>query len=105
MPAVKPTKEEALQRLRLDDGLAGDVEGAIEQAHAQTLKYLDGPLFATQEAADASGNPKAILCTADIVAAQLVLVDVLCGPNSVEDQDRKRTAAYNMLRLHRNHGA
>lgn len=104
MDQVKPTKNQALLRLRLDDSLADDVADAIEQAFALTEKYLDGPLFVSAQAAVDSGNPKAIVCTADIIAAQLLLVDSLCGPNTVVDQAAKRQAAYEMLRIRRNQG-
>ncbi|MGE8491557.1 hypothetical protein [Comamonas sp.] len=104
MEQVKPTKEQALRRLRLDDSLADDVADAIEQAFALTEKYLDGPLYVNALAAAESGNPKAIVCTADIIAAQLLLVDSLCGPNSVVDQTTKKQAAYDMLRIRRNQG-
>lgn len=104
MDQVKPTKDQALQRLRLDDSLADDVADAIEQACALAEKYLDGPLFVNEQAAADSGNPKAIVCTADIIAAQLLLVDSLCGPNSVAEQTAKRQAAYEMLRIRRNQG-
>ena len=105
MAAVKPTPEEALLRLRLDADLAADVSNAIPQAYAETVKYLDGPLFATEQEATDSGNPKAIVCDECIIAAQLLLVDVLAGPNTTREKADKRKAAYDMLRLYRNQGA
>lgn len=105
MPAVKPTAEEALLRLRLDPDLSVDVTNAIPQAYALTVKFLDGPLFETAQAAEASGNPKAIVCDECIIAAQLLLVDALAGPNTSKEQAEKRKAAFDMLRLYRNQGA
>lgn len=98
---LKPTTEQALLRLRLDADLGDDVKDAIDQAHGQAEKYLDGPLV---ETIDADSDPKAVLCTPDIIAAQLLLVDVLVGANDVKAQESKRSAAYNMLRPHRNQG-
>ncbi|MDB5884236.1 MAG: hypothetical protein JWR74_407, partial [Polaromonas sp.] len=43
--------------------------------------------------------------TADIIAAQLLLIDALVGNNSVQDRQDKRDAACNMLRRHRRMGA
>lgn len=102
---IKPTPDEAVKRLRLDDNLAGDVDSAIDQAHAQAVAYLDGALYADQAALTAADDPRGIICTPDIIAAQLLLVDVLVGSNSVQDRENKQTAAFNMMRMHRNMGA
>lgn len=102
---IKPTPEEAQTRLRLDSALAGDLAAAIDQAHAQAVKYLDGALYADQAALTTAADPRGIVCTADIIAAQLLLVDVLVGNNSAADRDDKRVAAHNILRPHRNLGA
>ena len=47
---------------------------------------------------------RGIICTPDIIAAQLLLVDVLVGNNDTKAQQAKRDAAYAMLRYHRNVG-
>lgn len=98
---IKPTVEGALFRLRIDEDLRGDVEEAIEQAFSQAQTYLDRPLFASKQEAVDSGIPRAMVCTPDIIAAQLLLVDALVGANSVKDQADKRDAAFDMLFPHR----
>lgn len=102
---VKPTPEEAALRLRLDADLAADVPGAIDQAHAEAQAYLDGTLYETQAAADAAADLRGIVCTPDIIAAQLLLIDTLVGNNSTQDRQDKRAAALTILRRHRNMGA
>lgn len=102
---IKPTPEEATLRLRLDDSLAGDISNAIDQAHAQVAAILDGALYADAAALAAASDPCGIVCTPDIIAAQLLLVDVLVGSNTVQDREAKERAALNLLRLHRNMGA
>lgn len=102
---IKPTPEAAMRRLRLDDGLAGDLADAIEQAHAEALSHLDGALYESEAAKTAADDARGIVCTPDIIAAQLLLVDVLVGNNSVQDRQAKQTAAEAMLRRHRNMGA
>ncbi len=98
---TKPTVESALFRLRIDDDLRGDVADAIEQAFAQAETYLDRPLYASKQEATDSGSLRALVCTPDIIAAQLLLVDALVGANSVKDQAAKRDAAFDMLFPHR----
>jgi hypothetical protein len=100
--AVKPTLEQALRRLRLDENLTEDVTDAIEQAHAQAEAFLDGTLYETVVAATAAA--KGIFATADIIAAQLLLVDVLVAANDADAKKLKTEAAYNILRRHRNMG-
>ena len=102
---VKPTPEEASLRLRLDADLAADLPGAIDQAHAEAQAFLDGTLYANQAAADGAGDLRGIVCTPDIIAAQLLLVDVLVCNNSTQDRQDKRAAALTILRRHRNMGA
>ncbi len=99
---IKPTPEEALLRLRLDDSLLDDVAGAVNQAHAQAVAFLDGKLYETPAEADA--DLRGIECTPDIVAAQILLVDVLVGNNDDRARESKSKAAYNMLRPHRRMG-
>lgn len=100
---LKPTLEEAKTRLRLDPDLDDDLLSAIDQAHARTLKVLDGKLYADE--ASMAADPRGILATEDIIAAQLLLVDHLVGNNTQQDRDSKEQAALSMLRLHRNMGA
>ncbi|RMX06717.1 hypothetical protein D8I35_09455 [Corticibacter populi] len=98
---TQPTVEEALLRLRLDADLVDDVANAIPQARAQVESYLKGPLCADAEAvaaAIAAGSRNATLCTPDVIAAQLLFVDVLVGSNDIQAQESKRTAAYAMLK-------
>lgn len=102
---VKPTPEEAELRLRLDSDLATDLPTAINQAHAEAQAFLDGTLYVDQAAADGAADPRGIVCTPDIIAAQLLLVDVLVGNNSTQDRQDKRAAALTILRRHRNMGA
>uniref|UniRef100_A0A1A7GE34 Phage gp6-like head-tail connector protein n=1 Tax=biofilter metagenome TaxID=1070537 RepID=A0A1A7GE34_9ZZZZ len=105
MPAVKPSLEEALLRLRLDPDLSADVTNAIPQVFAETVRYLDGPLFQSAEEATASADPKAIVSDECIIAAQLLLIDALVGTNTTKEAAEKRGAAYSMLRMYRNQGA
>lgn len=102
---IKPTPAEAIARLRLDDSLGDDLTGAIEQAHAQAVQFLDGQLYADQAALDAAADVRGVICTPDILAAQLLLVDVLVGNNTLQDREAKEAAAQRMLRPHRNMGA
>ena len=102
---IKPTPADAILRLRLDDSLDGDIGNAIDQAHAQALAFLDGQLYADCAALTAAADPMGIVVTADIIAAQLLLVDALVGNNSLQDRDDKRRAAKDMLLPHRNMGA
>lgn len=101
---IKPTVDEAMKRLRIDGDLRADVEQAIEQAFSQAETYLDGPLYASVQEASASSGRRAIICTPDIIAAQLLLLDALVGANSTNDQAAKREAAFDMLFPHRNTG-
>ena len=102
---VKPTPEEAALRLRLDADLAADLPGAIDQAHAEAQAFLDGALYENQAAADGAADLRGIVCTPDIIAAQLLLVDALIGVNTSAEVQDKRAAAMTMLRRHRNMGA
>lgn len=102
---IKPTPADAILRLRLDDSLDGDIGNAIDQAHAQAVAFLDGALYEDDAALEAAADPRGIICTPDIIAAQLLLVDVLVGNNSPQDRERKEAGAFNMLRMHRNMGA
>lgn len=103
---IKPTVPQAVFRLRLDADLpVADIGDAIEQAHTQAVTYLDGALYETVDAMAQALDVRGIVCTPDIIAAQLLLVDVLIGANSVQDREAKETAARSMLRPHRNMGA
>ena len=105
MPALTvPTSQDALCRLRLDEDLAADVTAAIAQAHTQAEAFLDGKLYADAQGREDAGDVRGIICTPDIIAAQLLLVDVLVGNNDTKAQQAKRDAAYAMLRYHRNVG-
>lgn len=102
---ISPTVDEALRRLRLDEDLRQDVEDAIPQAHAEAVTYLDGKLYESAAEREAAADLRGIVCTPDIIAAQLLLVDALVNNNSDEGADLKRTRAYSMLLRHRNMGA
>lgn len=99
---IKPTVEEAMVRLRLDEDLRADVVYAIEQAHAQAVAYLDGTLYETAEARAVAADPRGIVCKPDIIAAQLLLADALVGSAAANDRKALRDAAYDMLFIHRN---
>jgi hypothetical protein len=108
---IKPSTSEAQRRLRLDDDLdvTSDLQQAIEQAHAQVLQILDRTvLHPTQlellSALLLDEFHNGIVCTPDIIAAQLLLVDTLVGANSQQDRDAKAKAAQNMLWPHRRVG-
>lgn len=102
---TRPTLESAMMRLRMDDDLMADVQEAISQAHAEAQAYLDGTLYASaKDMADAQ-DAKGIVCTPDIIAAQLLLVDATVNNNSDEGSGLKRARAFDMLRRHRNQGA
>ncbi|BBL25361.1 Uncharacterised protein [Comamonas terrigena] len=103
--AVAPTPGDAMRRLRLDDDLAEDVEAAIPQALAEAEVFLDGKLYATAQAKADAQDLRGIVCTPDIIAAQLLLVDALVADNGEDAVETKRTRAFNMLRRHRNMGA
>ncbi len=102
---VKPARDEAMRRLRIDDDLAEDVGAAIDQAHAETERYLDGRLYASADDLEQANDARGIVCTADIIAAQLLLVDAIVNSNSDEGADLKRARAFDILRSHRNQGA
>ncbi len=125
---VKPSLEAAALRLRTDDDLLPDLQAAIDQAHAEALVYLDRPLHPDAAArlnaiaqaqaalteAEASLNADAIaeatqalkvaktgmVCTPDILAAQLLLADRLIGGNDGDEAERKEAAARRMLDLY-----
>lgn len=92
-------------RLRLDDDLADDVAAAIPQAHAEAEAFLDGKLYASEQARADAQDARGIVCTPDIMAAQLLLVDALVADNAEGDVETKRARALSMLRRHRNMGA
>ncbi|QHI99360.1 hypothetical protein GT347_16065 [Xylophilus rhododendri] len=98
--SLKPTVEQAIRRLRLDDDLTGDVRDAIEAAFAETLAFLDGRLYEV-ESPESLLDPRAIIMTPDIIAAQLLLADALVGANDTRAREYKRTAAFNILRPRR----
>ncbi|CAN7202176.1 hypothetical protein LJR118_000607 [Acidovorax sp. LjRoot118] len=102
---IKPSLAMALLRLRIDDGLSADLQNALDQAHAATLKYLDGKLYPDAVSLAAANDPKGIEVTADMIAAQLLWADALMGNNSLADRESKTKAAKDMLRPHRNQGA
>lgn len=99
-----PTLEAAMLRLRIDDDLSEDVKAAIPQAKSEAEAFLDGTLYANAQAREAAADIKGIICTPSIIAAQLLLIDVLVGANDLKAQQTKREAAYSMLRRHRNMG-
>lgn len=100
-----PTLEAAMLRLRIDDDLTDDVKAAIPEAKAEAETFLDGTLYATQEARDAALDCNGIVIRPDIIAAQLLLVDAIVHSNTDEGADLKRKRAYSMLLCHRNMGA
>ena len=102
---ISPTVDEALRRLRLDEDLRQDVEDAIPQACAEAVTYLDGKLYENELERETAQDLRGIVCTPDIIAAQLLLVDALVNNNSDEGADLKRARAYSMLLRHRNMGA
>lgn len=128
--STKPTVDEAQLRLRIDADLAADLAGAIEQAYAQALAFLDrdalydtaanlaAAVAAAQAAVDGATTAAeaaqalldlarvqtGIVATPDMVAAQLLLIDALVGSNALQDRESKQTAAENMLRRHRRPG-
>lgn len=99
-----PTLAAAMLRLRIDDDLSADVEAAIPQAKAEAEAFLDGTLYPNAQAREAAADAKGIICTPNIIAAQLLLIDVLVGSNDLKALQTKREAAYSMLRRHRNMG-
>lgn len=102
---VKPTPEQAMLRLRLEPDVAEEVPDAIDQAQAEAQAFLDGALYEDATAVATAQDARGIVCTPDIIAAQLLLVDVLIGNNTPPDRAAKRAAAQNMLLRHRNMGA
>lgn len=124
---IKPTVDEAKRRLRLDDALSGDLASAIEQAYAEALAFLDRDALydnATDLAAAATLAQNALddetddalepllaahlarvktgmVATPDLISAQLLLIDVLVGSNTVQDRESKQKAAENILWRHR----
>ncbi len=102
---VKPTAEEAMTRLRLDESLSGDVLSAIDQAHALAQAALDGTLYEDATAKATAGDARGIVCTPDIIAAQLLFVDALVGANTVDAAAQKTERAHSILLKHRNMGA
>lgn len=103
--ATVPEVDAAMRRLRLDADLQADVQDAIPQAKAEAEIFLDGKLYASAEAMELAGDARGIVCTPDIIAAQLLLIDALVNSNSDEGAEIKRTRAFDMLRRHRNQGA
>lgn len=101
---TQPTPEQALIRLRLDPDLAPDLPDAIDQAHAEAVAFLDGKLYADEEAVIEAGDVRGIVVKPDIIAAQLLLLDAALGNNATQDRESKRTTAFNILRRHRNMG-
>lgn len=101
---VKPTLEQALLRLRLNDALSADLADALDEAHAEAEAFLDGTLYASAADRTLAADPRGIVVAPDIISAQLLLADALVGANDVQGRDSKRTAAFNILRRHRNVG-
>ena len=102
---IKPTAQEAKDRLRLDDALSDDLDFAIEQAYAECLAILQRddlhPDKASLDAAIAlDAAHTGMVVRADIIAAQLLLIDSLIGSGSTEEQKAKREAAIMMLNRH-----
>lgn len=100
-----PSLDSAMRRLRVDDELREEVADAIPQAKAEAEAFLDGTLYASAAAKQAAQDCRGIVCTPDIIAAQLLLIDALVNSNTDEGADLKRTRAFSMLRRHRNLGA
>lgn len=100
-----PTLAAAMLRLRIDDDLSADVQSAIPEAKAEAESFLDGTLYATEQARAAVQDCTGIVIKPDIIAAQLLLIDAVVGRNSDESADLKRQRAFSMLRRHRNMGA
>lgn len=103
--ATVPEVDAAMRRLRLDADLQADVQDAIPQAKAEAETYLDGKLYASASDMEQAGDAHGIVCTPDIIAAQLLLIDALVNSNSDEGAEIKRTRAFDILRRHRNQGA
>ncbi|KQM68779.1 hypothetical protein [Xylophilus sp. Leaf220] len=101
---VKPTPDEAQRRLRIDGALVDDLVAAIDQAYAEAVMVLDGYLYEDLAAVVLAGDERGIVVTADIIAAQLLLADVLVGANDQAAKDSKRATALTILRRHRNRG-
>lgn len=107
---IKPTLDEVQTRLRLDDALMEDVQGAIEQAYAGQLAHLDRAALhpdSASLAAAVAADPAhtGMVCTPDLIAAQLLRIDALVGANTVADRDAKETAAQRMESRHARVGA
>lgn len=103
--SVKPTPDQAIQRLRLDDDLTVDLQYAIEQAHAQMLEHLDRHVLHADESeleAALATDPAhtGAVCTPSLIAAQLLLIDVLVGSNSAQERESKEEAAKRLMRPH-----
>ena len=107
---IKPSLEEAQTRLRLDDALIEDLGSAIEQAYAQQLHQLDRAALHPDAAALAAAlqaDPAhtGIVVTPDLIAAQLLRIDVLIGANTMDDREAKEKAAERMEHRHARVGA
>lgn len=100
-----PSLNAAMLRLRIDDDLSADVEAAIPEAKAEAESFLDGTLYATEQARVVAQDCRGIVIKPDIIAAQLLLIDAAVGRNSDEAADLKRRRALSMLLRHRNMGA
>lgn len=103
---IKPTIEQAAQHLRLDYYESAALQDAIDQAYAELLAMLDcQALHATAAdlAAAIAADPAHVgmVCTADLIKAQLLLIDVGVGNNDDKAAERKQTAAVNLAQRHR----
>jgi hypothetical protein len=119
---LKPSLNEAADRLRIDGDLLSDLQSAIDQAHDEVLVFLGRPLYpdaaartaaiaaaqaafdaeedeevADQLAQDLSYVKSGIVVTHDIHAATLLLADRLVGNNTPDDAAKKEQAAQNIL--------
>ena len=103
-PSTAPSMEQAMRRLRIDEDLQEDVQDAIPQAKAEAEAFLDGKLYADAQAREDAQDARGIVCTPDIIAAQLLLIDAIVHSNTDEGAEVKRTRAFGMLRRHRNQG-
>lgn len=103
-PSTAPSIEQAMRRLRIDEDLQEDVQDAIPQAKAEAEAFLDGKLYADAQAREDAQDARGIVCTPDIIAAQLLLIDAIVHSNTDEGAEIKRTRAFSMLRRHRNQG-
>lgn len=96
-PSVVPSVGQVMQRLRLDDDLALDVENAIPEAQAEAQSILERRLYASEADLVAAADPCGLVVTADITAAMLLLIDAAVGANRSDAAEVKRGRAEQIL--------